>query len=128
MYLRDPFPSPILNFPCSSPDESLLWSSIGRLLLLPQTNSIGSDFTSSCILRFVVGGDGVRLSLSVNDEDRPLPFVAPLLFMLLLLLFVVKPFIYHFFFFWAAQMKQNKIPKKLHTRMSIIEIVIARRP
>lgn len=37
---------------------------------------MGSDFTLSFI-RF--GGDGVRLSLSVDDDDRPLPFGALLL-------------------------------------------------
>lgn len=37
---------------------------------------MGSDLTSS-FKRF--GGDGVRLSLSVNDEDKPFPFDALLL-------------------------------------------------
>lgn len=37
---------------------------------------MGSDLTLSFI-RF--GGDGVRLSLSVDDDDRPLPFGALLL-------------------------------------------------
>lgn len=87
-YLRDPLPSfkPIY-LPSGSPDESLLWSSQTRLLLLPHTMSIGSDFTSLSFSR--CGGDGVRLSLSVNDVEMPLPF-EPLL-LLLLLLFDVMP-------------------------------------
>lgn len=87
-YLRDPLPSfkPIY-LPSGSPDESLLWSSQARLLLLPHTISIGSDFTSLSLSR--CGGDGVRLSLSLNDVEMPLPF-DPLL-LLLLLLFDVMP-------------------------------------
>lgn len=76
LYLSEPFPS----LPCKyllslSPTESLLCSSDGKLWL-PQTNSIGSDFTSS-FKRF--GGDGVKLSLSVDDDDKPFPFDALLL-------------------------------------------------
>ena len=37
---------------------------------------MGSDLTLS-FMRF--GGDGVRLSLSVDDEDNPLPFGALML-------------------------------------------------
>lgn len=71
IYLSEPFPSPMPEYLRSfSPEESLLCSSIGRLLL-PQTNSIGSDLTSS-FRRF--GGDGVMLSLSVREEESPFPF------------------------------------------------------
>lgn len=87
-YLRDPLPSfKPMYLPSGSPEESLLWSSEARLLLLPQTISIGSDLTSLSFSR--CGGDGVRLSLSVNDVEIPLPF-DPLL-LLLLLLFDVMP-------------------------------------
>lgn len=57
-----------------SPIESLLCSSDGKFWL--HTSSMGSDLTLSFI-RF--GGDGVRLSLSVDDKDKPLPFDALLL-------------------------------------------------
>lgn len=76
IYLSDPLPSfPPKYLMSWSPTESLLCSSDGKLWLL-QTSSIGSDLTLS-FKRF--GGDGVRLSLSVDDEDRPLPFDALLL-------------------------------------------------
>lgn len=75
-YLSDPLPSPPPKYlPSLSPTESLLWSSDGRLWL-PQTSSIGSALTSS-FKRF--GGEGVRLSLSVDADDKPLPFDALLL-------------------------------------------------
>lgn len=73
IYLSEPFPSfPPKYLLSLSPTESLLCSSDGKLWL-PHTNSIGSDLTSS-FKRF--GGDGVKLSLSVDDEDNPLPFDA----------------------------------------------------
>lgn len=83
-YLSGPFISFTL-FECISMTESLLWSLSGLMLLL--TSSIGSVLTSSLDR---AGGDGVKLSLSV-DEPRlppPLPFVVKLIvsFKLLLLL------------------------------------------
>lgn len=75
IYLSDPLPSLPKYLMSWSPTESLLWSSDGKLWLL-QTSSMGSDLTLS-FMRF--GGDGVRLSLSVDDEDNPLPFDALLL-------------------------------------------------
>lgn len=75
-YLSDPLPSfPPMYLISLSPIESLLCSSDGKLWLL-QTSSMGSDLTLS-FRRF--GGDGVRLSLSVNDDDNPLPLDALLL-------------------------------------------------
>lgn len=71
IYLSEPFPSfPPKYLLSLSPTESLLCSSDGKLWF-PHTNSIGSDLTSS-FKRF--GGDGVKLSLSVDDDDNPLPF------------------------------------------------------
>lgn len=82
-YLSWPFMSfPLLG--CISVTESLLWSLSGLMLLL--TSSIGSVFTSSDR----AGGEGVKLSLSVDDPKLPppLPFVVKLIvsFKLLLLL------------------------------------------
>lgn len=82
-YLSWPFMSfPLLG--CISVTESLLWSLSGLMLLL--TSSIGSVFTSSDR----AGGEGVKLSLSVDDPKLPppLPLVVKLIvsFKLLLLL------------------------------------------
>lgn len=75
IYLSDPLPSlPPKYLPSWSPIESLLCSSDGKCWL--HTRSIGSDLTLS-FMRF--GGDGVRLSLSVDDADKPFPFDAFLL-------------------------------------------------
>jgi hypothetical protein len=80
----------ITLFACKSMTESLLCSLSGLMLLL--TSSIGSAFTSSDDL---AGGDGVKLSLSVDDPKLPppFPFVVKLivsfkLLLLLMLLFV----------------------------------------
>lgn len=76
IYLSDPLPSlPPKYLMSLSPTESLLCSSDGKLWF-PQTSSMGSDLTLSFIR---LGGDGVRLSLSVDDDDSPLPFGALLL-------------------------------------------------
>lgn len=75
IYLSDPLPSmPPKYLPSWSPIESLLCSSDGKFWL--HTRSMGSDLTLS-FMRF--GGDGVRLSLSVDDADKPFPFDAFLL-------------------------------------------------
>jgi hypothetical protein len=73
-YLRDPFPSlPLAEWISRSTTESLLCSLSGLilLLLLVQTSSMGSDLTSSFDR---AGGDGVRLSLSVDEPKLPPPF------------------------------------------------------
>ena len=76
-----------MSFPlleCMSMTESLLCSLSGLMLLL--TSSIGSVLTSS---EDRAGGDGVKLSLSVDDPKLPpqLPLVVKLIvsFKLLLL-------------------------------------------
>jgi hypothetical protein len=64
-------------------------------MLLPHTNSIGSHFTSSLER---AGGEGVRLSLSVDEPKLPPPFVVVAFvlwfswlfeLMVLLLLFII---------------------------------------
>lgn len=87
-YLIWPFISFITLFGCKSTTESLLCSLSGLMLLL--TSSIGSALTSSDER---AGGEGVKLSLSVDDPKLPppLPFVVKLIvsFRLLLLLWLM---------------------------------------
>jgi hypothetical protein len=91
-YLSGPFISFITLFACKSTTESLLCSLSGLMLLL--TSSIGSALTSSDDL---AGGDGVKLSLSVDDPKLPppFPFVVKLIvsFKLLLLLMLMLLFV-----------------------------------
>lgn len=89
-YLSGPFMSCPL-FECMSTTESLLWSLSGLMLLL--TSSIGSVLTSSV---FRAGGEGVKLSLSVDDPKLPpqLPFVVKLIVSFKLLLLLLRTLLF----------------------------------